>query len=285
MLQEEIEHSKRVIATLIHQIQADGSSNSSTTTSNAPPNSSAPKRDYARQNFARIQQLRTSVLGKLTEKPKESSNKRFAHVQPKVYDSTFQNQKKQQPSAQSQSASFQSKLHNKENIRTTLDFPKSAAGKLLSSSRNKPATPIPKLELGTPSTVDGSKEAEALAPRRRNADAKTTDRKRQHSALHKLGTIPKYLQERKAAAKQPKEGVEVEETVPGKRLLPDDERMAMLDKLKAHEAELLTSLSMLPLRLDTVHLQQRKHNIELQLFKVEDGIKVFSRPKVFVKND
>lgn len=42
---------------------------------------------------------------------------------------------------------------------------------------------------------------------------------------------------------------------------------------------------MLPIRTDTLRSQKRKMEIEKQLAKLEEAIKVFSRPKVFVKVD
>lgn len=49
--------------------------------------------------------------------------------------------------------------------------------------------------------------------------------------------------------------------------------------------ELLQSLASLPVRNDTLRLQQYKDDLEHQLAKIEEGIKIFSRPKVLIKND
>lgn len=40
---------------------------------------------------------------------------------------------------------------------------------------------------------------------------------------------------------------------------------------------------MMPIKVDTLRAQRRKIEIEKQLNKLEEGIKVFSRPKVYVK--
>lgn len=40
---------------------------------------------------------------------------------------------------------------------------------------------------------------------------------------------------------------------------------------------------MMPIKTDTLRAQRRKMEIEKQLNKLEEGIKVFSRSKVFVK--
>ncbi|PSN58150.1 hypothetical protein C0J52_01040 [Blattella germanica] len=48
-------------------------------------------------------------------------------------------------------------------------------------------------------------------------------------------------------------------------------------------ADLVQELNMLPVRTDTLRMRNRKMELEKQLNKIEHGIKVFSRPKVFVK--
>lgn len=48
-------------------------------------------------------------------------------------------------------------------------------------------------------------------------------------------------------------------------------------------AELVTELNLLPVRSDTLKIRNRKIEIENQLKKLDEGIKVFTRPKVFVK--
>lgn len=45
----------------------------------------------------------------------------------------------------------------------------------------------------------------------------------------------------------------------------------------------VTELNMMPIKVDTLRAQRRKIEIEKQLNKLEEGIKVFSRPKVYVK--
>jgi hypothetical protein len=40
---------------------------------------------------------------------------------------------------------------------------------------------------------------------------------------------------------------------------------------------------MMPVRTDTLKMRNRKIELERNLNKIEEGIKVFSRPKVYVK--
>lgn len=51
------------------------------------------------------------------------------------------------------------------------------------------------------------------------------------------------------------------------------------------QAELLTQLNALPVRVDTLRVKTTKAELERKLAEIEDAIKIFSRPKVFVKLD
>jgi len=48
---------------------------------------------------------------------------------------------------------------------------------------------------------------------------------------------------------------------------------------------LLDELSSMPIRNDTLRIRTKREELEQKLNKVEDAIKIFSRPKVFVKLD
>lgn len=49
--------------------------------------------------------------------------------------------------------------------------------------------------------------------------------------------------------------------------------------------ELQSKLSSLPIRSDTLRVRNAKEQLETKLAEVEEAIKIFSRPKVFVKID
>lgn len=51
------------------------------------------------------------------------------------------------------------------------------------------------------------------------------------------------------------------------------------------QSELLTQLNALPVRVDTLRVKTIKAELERKLSEIEDAIKIFSRPKVFVKVD
>ena len=51
------------------------------------------------------------------------------------------------------------------------------------------------------------------------------------------------------------------------------------------QTELLAQLNALPVRVDTLRVKTAKADLERKLAEIEDAIKIFSRPKVFVKVD
>lgn len=101
---------------------------------------------------------------------------------------------------------------------------------------------------------------------------------------YKRGVIPKYLRERKEELFKQTKTTEGDERCPeGHVMLPDNERKETLRMLRQSYAELITELNMLPVRSDTLKVRNRKMDIEKQLKKLDEGIKVFTRPKVYVK--
>lgn len=42
---------------------------------------------------------------------------------------------------------------------------------------------------------------------------------------------------------------------------------------------------MLPVRADTLSVQKRREDLERKLSQIEEAVKIFSRPKVFIKLD
>ncbi|XP_046616226.1 uncharacterized protein LOC124303261 isoform X1 [Neodiprion virginianus] len=104
---------------------------------------------------------------------------------------------------------------------------------------------------------------------------------------YRKGVVPKYLRERKEAQLQKEQKAKEEAPDPdcpdGHVPLPDSERQETLRMLKKNYQEFVKELNMMPIKTDTLRSQKRKMEIEKQLNKIEEGIKVFSRPKVYVK--
>ncbi len=55
--------------------------------------------------------------------------------------------------------------------------------------------------------------------------------------------------------------------------------------LYSGQKELVEEFNRLPLSKDSLRIRQKKEEIEKQLTKVEEGIRVLSKPKVFVRID
>lgn len=114
--------------------------------------------------------------------------------------------------------------------------------------------------------------------------------KRQESEKrYRRGKVPKYLKNRQEQWKQD-EARRIANTPdpsipPGHTLMPREERLQTLASLEKNHEELVTQLNALPVRVDTLRVKTKKSELEKKLVEIEDAIKIFSRPKVFVKLD
>ncbi|GBP17996.1 Enkurin domain-containing protein 1 [Eumeta japonica] len=104
---------------------------------------------------------------------------------------------------------------------------------------------------------------------------------------YQKGVVPKYLHKHKDQSAKVKEDTSAHEVdpncPPGHVTLPDTERKETLRMLRNSFAELVSELNKMPVKTDTLRMRNKKMELEKQLAKLEEGIKVFSRPKVFVK--
>ena len=103
---------------------------------------------------------------------------------------------------------------------------------------------------------------------------------------YRKGVVPKYIKDRKEAQER-EQKAKVDLFDPhcpnGHVPLPDQERKETLRILKKNYQDYVNELNMMPIKTDTLRAQRRKADIEKQLNKLEEGIKVFSKPKVYVK--
>ena len=107
--------------------------------------------------------------------------------------------------------------------------------------------------------------------------------------VYKRGSIPTYLRRRQDEWHK----VEVERISklpdpncpPGHVAMPDSERVETLNLLSKNKAELLEELKCLPMRTDTLKGAQKKSLLENKLAEIDDAIKIFSRRRVYVKQD
>jgi hypothetical protein len=107
--------------------------------------------------------------------------------------------------------------------------------------------------------------------------------------LHKpdFGRVPTYLLQRKIDLIDQQEAEmrarEAALIPPGMRLLPEDERLDTLAVLQKNRQDVERALQALPLRIETPGQIRRRDELERRLREIEEGLKVFARPKVLVK--
>ncbi|GLD93928.1 hypothetical protein PINS_up002533 [Pythium insidiosum] len=101
-----------------------------------------------------------------------------------------------------------------------------------------------------------------------------------------FGRVPMYLlQRREQWAKEEEErrrNAPDPECPPGMVRLDEAERLKTLDVLHRSFGEARQQMNALPLRIETPSQVRRKNELEARLQEIEDAIKVFSKPKVFV---
>jgi hypothetical protein len=101
-----------------------------------------------------------------------------------------------------------------------------------------------------------------------------------------LGAIPAYLVGRKKELEEAQEQARLARAPPsappGQRLVPEEERLATLDRLRCRMRELEGELARLPLTMRSLLSQQKRSAIEQGMEEVENAIRTFSKQKVFV---
>ncbi|NXX83142.1 ENKD1 protein, partial [Urocolius indicus] len=103
------------------------------------------------------------------------------------------------------------------------------------------------------------------------------------------GHVPQYLLERKELWRRETEerlrNLPDPDTPPGHSMMPEGQRLETLSNLKQSQEQLIKELVMLPMRTDTLSMQKRRVELERKLSQIDEAIKIFSRPKVFIKLD
>nr|XP_040052156.1 enkurin domain-containing protein 1 isoform X2 [Gasterosteus aculeatus aculeatus] len=103
------------------------------------------------------------------------------------------------------------------------------------------------------------------------------------------GQVPQYLEERKE--QWHKEAEERRSNAPdpavpaGHTLMDESERQETLKSLKETHRTLVAELLSLPLRANHLSLRARRACLDCRLSEIEEAVKIFSRDKVYVKND
>ena len=98
-----------------------------------------------------------------------------------------------------------------------------------------------------------------------------------------------YLQHRQASWKAEAERIEREKPDPdcpaGHRKLSDGDRREVLGQMKERYKNLVTQANSFPVRADTIRVQKMKAEIEREMANLEEKIREYERPKVFVRID
>lgn len=66
-------------------------------------------------------------------------------------------------------------------------------------------------------------------------------------------------------------------------VVSEEEKKERLREIRFAYAQLVTELNAIPIHCDTPKTQARRDHIETTLHKLEDGIKLFSREKLYLK--
>ncbi|XP_057368680.1 enkurin domain-containing protein 1-like [Daphnia carinata] len=185
---------------------------------------------------------------------------------------------------------------NLDNLKATVAAPKKPLLRSHSTSSLK-STTSPETQAVIPKKTE-RKDVIRLNMLARVANSaikmKTSVARSHHSELatqrsHKLGAIPKYLTSRKAEWAHLEE--EKLKNMPdpdcpiGHVIMPESERLETLSRLQKSQLELNAEFNCLPLSKDSLTIRRKKEDLEKQLIKVEEGIRVLSKPKVFVRLD
>jgi hypothetical protein len=121
------------------------------------------------------------------------------------------------------------------------------------------------------------------APRPSVADAAVPPPKKEG-----YGKVPEYLETRKAMWKVEEAARQKEAEIkaacpPGHRMLPEEERTETLTLVTTSLDAAKKDLLAMPLRIEIPSALRRKADLEAKIAKLEDAVKIFSRPRVFVK--
>ncbi|NWY64741.1 ENKD1 protein, partial [Erithacus rubecula] len=122
--------------------------------------------------------------------------------------------------------------------------------------------------------------AQLLQQRRRQQD--------EYNAKQK-GHVPQYLLERKEQWRRQREerlrNLPDPETPPGHTMMAESQRLDTLSSLQQSQEQLIKDLVLLPMSGDSLKMQKRRVELERKLSQIDEAIKIFSRPKVFIKLD
>ncbi|XP_008565741.1 PREDICTED: enkurin domain-containing protein 1 isoform X2 [Galeopterus variegatus] len=144
--------------------------------------------------------------------------------------------------------------------------------------------------------ISHNAQAAKRAPRRHSRSlqvlAQVLEQQRQaqeHYNATQKGHVPHYLLERRDLWRREAEARQHSQpdpaVPPGHTCMPEDQRLETLSNLLQSQSQLLRELVLLPAGADSLRAQGHRAELDRKLVQVEEAIKIFSRPKVFVKMD
>lgn len=104
---------------------------------------------------------------------------------------------------------------------------------------------------------------------------------------YQVGKLPKYLVEmREREAEKSRLDSRIDPHCPaGHTVLSDEERLDALNVAEKKRLVLIDELNRMPMTSRTLRIRNRQIEIEKELNKLDDIVKLFSRLKVYVKNE
>ncbi|XP_030559791.1 uncharacterized protein LOC115761910 [Drosophila novamexicana] len=149
--------------------------------------------------------------------------------------------------------------------------------------------PMPEMENVGPDNTDeeaplSARSRETIATVASNATTKSKRRE------HKLGSrddlrLPRYLEKEKREKAEAKELIDSRDPdcPRGHVLMSEPDRLAALATAKQRFDMLINELNHMPMTAQTLRVRSRKAEIDKELTVVEDEIRIYSKPKVYVR--
>ncbi|XP_008063954.1 enkurin domain-containing protein 1 [Carlito syrichta] len=161
-----------------------------------------------------------------------------------------------------------------------------------------PVSPGPKVKgpgLGV-DFISYNAQAAKRAPRRHSRSlqvlTQVLEQQRQaqeHYNATQKGHVPHYLLERRDLWQREAEARQRSQPdpamPPGHTCMPENQRLETLSNLLQTQSQLLRELVLLPAGADSLRARDHRAELDRKLVQVEEAIRIFSRPKVFVKMD
>jgi Calmodulin-binding len=100
------------------------------------------------------------------------------------------------------------------------------------------------------------------------------------------GKVPHYIEEYKIQREYQIEKKKIQEEQakcpPGMKLMPESERLETLEILQKGKDDVWQCINKLPIASNTLTVQRKRAEYESKLIELENAIKTFSKPKVYV---